>query len=457
MSDAWNLLDAKLSVPSDMRTAEFSLLPRDLRERIFYMAAVSRGEILEGFRSEVGAIASGARGLEESRKLLEQMLTDQSYQPLPGQEGTIKDLASMRRIQTSLRTNVQLLQGWGQKTRGLAAQSAVPAWELVRFEGRKAPRDWKERFERAGGEILHGRMVALKMDPVWDELGNQDDDSLGTDYPPFAYGSGMGWLGVTHQAAIALGLIDAAWTPPKPKPVSSPNESLETTPQIATRAIRDALSQHLQGLAEWQGDKLLFTDPNGTRPYAPDKLAELWTREMPAAFHDLPGAGQMQREAVRGWLGDHSAFEDQGGTNAWADLLRAAGRIESPAVDQLWRGMSMGNQDLDAFLRKLDAGIYETRPQFPLESWTSSDAAAATYARSGGQGWSVILSVDKPQAAADFSPLVRSMADEVDKQPTPPLVTESEWVYPTGSRFRVLKYHKDTSTRTVTLRLQELP
>ena len=178
---------------------------------------------------------------------------------------------------------------------------------------------------------------------------------------------------------------------------------------------------------------------------------------MPAAFHDLPGAGQMQREAVRGWLGDHSAFEDQGGTNAWADLLRAAGRIESPAVDQLWRGMSMGNQDLDAFLRKLDAGIYETRPQFPLESWTSSDAAAATYARSGGQGWSVILSVDKPQAAADFSPLVRSMADEVDKQPTPPLVTESEWVYPTGSRFRVLKYHQDTSTRTVTLRLQELP
>ena len=452
MSDARNLLDAKLSVPSELRTAEFSMLPQWMRERIFYMAAVSRSEILDSFRNEVGAIASGERGLEESRKLLEQMLTDQNYQPLPGQEGTIKDLSSMQRIQTSLRTNVSLLQGWGQKNRGLlgGAVAAFPGWELVRFLSRKAPRDWRERFERAGGEVsAGGRMIALKDDPVWEELGNGDDDSIGTDYPPFAYNSGMGWRQVSKQEMLALGLIDDTWTAPKPKPVKSPNASLETTPQIASREIRDALSQRLKGLAEWQGDKLLFTDPNGTRPYAPEKLAELWAREMPAAFAELPGGGQMQAEAVKTWLGDHSEFQDKGDTNAWADLLRAAGRIESPQVQQLFRGISLPPDKIDDFVKNLSSNTYTSRASFPLESWTDSVVSADAYASGASGDWRVVMSVTKPKAAADFTPIVDALAGDSQG-------SNSEWVYISGSRFRVLSQVKDNASRTLKLTLEEM-
>ena len=457
VSDAFNLLAGKLSVPSELRTAEFSMLPQWLRERIFYMAAVNRGEILEGFRGEVGAIASGARGLEESRKLLERMLKDQNYQPLPGQEGTIKDLASMRRIQTSLRTNVSLLQGWGQKNRGLlgGAVSAFPGWELVRFLSRKVPRgDWPERFERAGGELsAGGRMIALKDDPVWEELGNGDDDSIGCDYPPFAWGSGMAWRQVSRREMLALGLIDDTWTPPKPKPVKSPNESLETTPQIATREIRDALSQRLKGLAEWQDDTLVFTDPNGTRPFAPDQLAEVWARELPGTFQSLPGGGQMQREAVLGWMANHRDFQDTGDTNAWADLLRAAGRIESPPVAKLYRGISLPPEKLDGFLGSLATDTYSTRAEYPLESWTDSAAAADWYSQVRDKDWHVVLSVSKPQNAADFSPIVDRFADSIQGQLP---IGNSEWVYVSGSRFRVLSKVRDEATRSLRIELEEV-
>ena len=298
-------------------------------------------------------------------------------------------------------------------------------------------------------------MIAMKDSPVWQELGNFAD-GLGVDYPPFAWGSGMGWKAIGFREAKALGVIPDGWKPPPSKPVSSPNETLQCAPQVSDRTVRDELARRMKGLAEWQGDKFVFTDPNGTRPSPPEKLVDMWSRGMPDVFSDLPGGGLMQMDAAIRWLGNHEDFRDANGTNAWDDLLRLAGRIVSSPVERLWRGMAMPTEKLDEFLR-ISARIYTTRDSFPLESWTDSSAAAATYARTGGKGWSVILDVAAPQGASDFSVLARTYAKHVSKQPTPPLVTESEWAYPTGKSFKVLKITKDTADRTVHITVEELP
>lgn len=456
-TDARKLMDGKLSIPGEMRTAEWAMLPQWLRERSFYMAGVHQAEALSGFRAEVEKIAQGESSIPESERRLSEMLAGIGYKPLPGQEGTIKDLTHWRRMRVSLRTNVELLQGWGQRQRGMTrgALMAFPAWELIRIMPRSEPRDWPTRFTLSGGEIRDGRMIAMKDSLVWQELGNFED-GLHVDYPPFAWGSGMGWKAIGYREADKLGVIPADWTPPPREPVSSPNAGLETTPKISDRAMRDELARRMKGLAEWQGDKFVFTDPNGTRPMPAEKLVEVWDKGMPDTFHDLPGEGLMQKEALTRWLGDHEQFRDANDENAWEDLLRLAGRVISRPVERLWRGMSMSSEKLDDFLRDIEA-IYTTRTEFPLESWTDSAPAAATYARTGGKGWSVLLDVANPRKAADFSALARAYATEVSKQPKPPLMVESEWVYPTGRRFKTVNVTKDGANRTVHITLEELP
>jgi hypothetical protein len=104
-----------------------------------------------------------------------------------------------------------------------------PALELFRAEDRLRPRGdpsykgdasigWGDRWQeaaRASGDDdalacyqKFGRMVALKDSPIWDELGNEWEDSLGNPFPPFAFGSGMDVEQIGREEAIALGLMD---------------------------------------------------------------------------------------------------------------------------------------------------------------------------------------------------------------------------------------------------------
>ena len=54
-------------------------------------------------------------------------------------------------------------------------------------------------------------MIALKDSPIWAALGRGEggyEDVLDTSMPPFAYGSGLGWVPVKRADAEALGLLD---------------------------------------------------------------------------------------------------------------------------------------------------------------------------------------------------------------------------------------------------------
>lgn len=176
-----------------------------------------------------------------ARSSLLQYLRGKGYMAQPGEEGTIKDLASEQRLNLVVDTNVKLAHGAGMFVQSNANEDVVeafPAWELVRYEDRDVPRgekrgpkgviepdpenSWPERFKAAAdasgdddaARVLAetGRMMARKDSPLWDSLGagaGGYDDTLDNPYPPFAFNSGMWTEDVSRQEAIDIGLIDA--------------------------------------------------------------------------------------------------------------------------------------------------------------------------------------------------------------------------------------------------------
>ena len=139
-------------------------------------------------------------------------------------QGTLQDLSSFRRRDLIVRTQVELMRGAGQQTRGHtpARLRQFPAWELVRVADKRVPRHWggvemgsakdalegNPRWTIAGGILKAGRMVAFKGDPIWGELGSYDNfpDALGVDHPPFAFESGMGWREISADECERLGV-----------------------------------------------------------------------------------------------------------------------------------------------------------------------------------------------------------------------------------------------------------
>jgi hypothetical protein len=135
-----------------------------------------------------------------------------------GGEG-VGDLTSDKRLDLILKTNVDSARGFAQFLKAQAYLDKVPAMEVVRYQDRPEPRDWEARWMQAAqgsgdgraGACLqqYGRMVAAKNSPIWQFLGSSWDDSLGNPYPPFAFNSGMDWLEVERDDAVALGVVDA--------------------------------------------------------------------------------------------------------------------------------------------------------------------------------------------------------------------------------------------------------
>lgn len=101
------------------------------------------------------------------------------------------------------------------------------------------PRNWVPRWQSAWA-ACEGRgahpfeFVALKSSPIWATLGEVGDDGTGSDVPPFAYNSTMGWEDVDRAEAIALGLLA---------------EDEESTPDFSGDEGLQGLSDTLAGLS----------------------------------------------------------------------------------------------------------------------------------------------------------------------------------------------------------------
>ena len=193
----------------------------EILARAVFCARGNSALFLSDLKTIIERLAQGDIGEGQARTAIWESLRSIGYAPeggfpdAPGQvpsalAGTLQDLSSFQRRNLIVRTQLDLMRGAGEQTRGHTPErlQTFPAWELVRVQAKSVPRDWETRWYLAGGHPHAGKIVAFKGDPVWGELGSYDnfDDALGVDHPPFAFSSGMGWREVSAAECARLGV-----------------------------------------------------------------------------------------------------------------------------------------------------------------------------------------------------------------------------------------------------------
>ena len=375
---AAEILAAKVPVASEMRSAQWSAVPTWVRERAYFMAAVDRAAVLDGFQEAVAGMERGELSLAEARKRIRSVLDRHGYEAEPGEEGTIKDLRAMHRQNVALETNLLQVQGFSRWARQQATLADWPAQQLVRERMATAPRNWgagdpqnaatkelETRWTRAIAETTQDgatgpeRMVALVNHPVWAALSR-----FGTPYPPFDFNSGMGIEPIDAEEAEELGILPGEDASEEHKEMMKPrdvslNETLEAAPEIRTQAVRTELAEHVQGLARWETEAgepiigaeelaaaekpvLRFTDPNGTQRHTAAELAEMWE----ALPEEIPA---LQRDAIQDWLTNEEGDGPKPGSDAWSDLVRGVARV--------WPEAGTGFRDITAIWESLGGGM----------------------------------------------------------------------------------------------------
>ncbi len=255
-AEALQSRQVKALLPTTLSSGELMKIAPEIRERAMFSARTVNAEHLQGFMDDIDKILNPISvdgrtvGLDwaTSRLNAKERLRDQGYLPDPDQFGTLKDLSSDVRLNTIIKTNVEMAQGYGQFAQGqdLELLDAWPAQELFRAEGRKVPRDWESIWKEKGGEVFGGRMIALKDDPIWSEIS-----AFGLPYPPFDFGSGMWVRDIDRTEAESLGLINADQ---RVEPQSREfNADLQMTPAVRDEALISALMKDV-------GDKYSLTD-----------------------------------------------------------------------------------------------------------------------------------------------------------------------------------------------------
>ena len=199
----------KQVIPSELRSREWEAARVDYwrMERAFVMAGKVRFEDAQACRNAAAALANGKVSLIEARRAVREELERAGYRPTPGTAGTIKDIYTPRRLDVTLKTNVNMARGYAEKNR-LTGNAMYPASELHRNRQSREPRDWQTRWNEAAAAVNYegaardGSFIALNDSPIWAALSRWR-----TPYPPFDYGSGMWWRPVKWRVAEKKGLV----------------------------------------------------------------------------------------------------------------------------------------------------------------------------------------------------------------------------------------------------------
>ena len=216
--NAADIIRIKDLLPTAMGSDELrEQIAADILRRSVFSARMESARYLALVRETCAQFADGAINRAQAMERLMEELAQMGHSPMDG--GGLTNPASIKRLDLIVKTQ----RGMAASVARLATQTEgvlhqFPAWELVRVSDRNMPRsDWPARWAAAGSSCgfegaLQDRFIALKDSPIWQALGDGAGgwrDTLLNPYPPFAYGSGMGWIGVDRDQCIALGLIDA--------------------------------------------------------------------------------------------------------------------------------------------------------------------------------------------------------------------------------------------------------
>ena len=212
-----DIIRIKDLLPTAMGSDELrEQIAADILRRSVFSARMESSRYLARVRDVCAEFADGAINRAKAMELLMEELGRMGHSPLDG--GGLTNPASIKRLDLIVNTQRGMAASVARmnaQTEGVLHQ--FPAWELTRVSGRAMPRsDWPARWAAAGASCgfegaLQDRFMALKDSPIWQALGDGAGgyrDTLLNPFPPFAYGSGMGWVAVARAECIALGLIE---------------------------------------------------------------------------------------------------------------------------------------------------------------------------------------------------------------------------------------------------------
>lgn len=435
-NQAFQSFSRRENLPAALSSEEWSGVPSEIRERAFFMSKVTDAEILQRFREGADDVIAGRRGLVTVEKEISFWLRDRGYQAPLGKEGGLQDLSSIDRIMVVLRTNMEMARGHANWVQMQTSIRAFPCRRFYRLSQRMEPRDWEARWAMAKAEtaavpgVHPTQKIALVNHPIWRALSRFDQP-----YAPYDFGSGMDDEVVSRTDALALGFKLNPNNDPMQQPIyRTVNDGLEVTPQVGDPAMRQAITDKLGRFGEWDGEKMVFTDPDGSKKYPAGKLAEIWDKPAPAGYDKLT-----QKDALDAWQGgaESDAADDR-------VLLRSLfDRIETPPEAQpreLWRVLSMKAADAVDLVRGLARKLFRIPPS--AAGWEFAETPAEAMAMGGpaGTGWRVALRVGKVSRSVDLRAL----------RPGKP-----GFVYVGGVEFEVVDFNQDVASRVIAVTLKE--
>ena len=250
-NEALQLQAVKTALPTTLDSRQLAGLASDLKRRAVFSAQTVNAQYLDQLGGVLTDVLAGELSPAQARLQLKatQVALGMRQDIATGGEG-VGDLTSDKRLELIINTNTQAARSYGQLIKGNAVLDTFPARELIRFEDRRDPRDWEQRWRQAAQAAgdgpaaraldQFGRMVARVDSASWQRLGDLFEDGLGNPYPPFAFGSGMDWLEVERDDAISVGVIDDE-TEVEPATVPDLNEELQTSYRFRDERLRDQL------------------------------------------------------------------------------------------------------------------------------------------------------------------------------------------------------------------------
>ena len=244
-------------------TEGWSTVQAGLRDRAFFSSQVTEAKILHAMRQNVAELVSGGKSPSEVRRDLRAYLASIGYDAGENR-GTIKDLTTKARLDVMMKTNADQAKGYASHLRATTTGAilAFPAYELVRVERRKLPRDWGARWTAAAqkvgweGVARSGGMIALKTSPIWAALSR-----FGNPFPPFDFNSGMGVRDVKKSVCREIGLLGKDEQPKIPE---VPDFNGNLTAQVPMRnddpeakRLKDIFGDQIRfdgNTVHWQGE-----------------------------------------------------------------------------------------------------------------------------------------------------------------------------------------------------------
>jgi len=232
-----DIIRIKELLPTAMGSDELrEQVAADILRRSVFSARMLSAPYLARIREACAQMMEGRLSQATARDILGGILERMGLSPQDG--GGVDNPASLARLNLIIDTQTQMAASVARLSEQTPAVLEMwPAWELVRLEGRDMPRgDWPQRWDAAARDVGFegvsrdfGRMVALKDSPIWLAIGNGAGgfrDTLGNPYPPFAFNSGMGWVDVTREDCVSLGLDPGGVSAPAAPSLAPDREEL---------------------------------------------------------------------------------------------------------------------------------------------------------------------------------------------------------------------------------------